>query len=168
MEELKNLLLGLKSPEKSLRGKELNSIIPKINDFFENSENIRIVEFPTFMINDETGNLIEPYIKVDCEKTMTVSTYKIEYNPIKKIELSGDFAYLYSISLFDGFNDKNKPTVDFLIRYASFNKNVKKIAAFSIFEKTLNEFDELSQKYSINKSKFVENAMKDFINKMKS
>jgi len=47
------------------------------------------------------------------------------------------------------------------------NNKIKKSKSFSITESVYREFSELAEKMAINKSRFVENALTEFIEKYK-
>ncbi len=132
---------------KSTLLKALNELLPD-----------KVISFaygPSFYINTETCTIIENQTELDitaskkCLSTMSrrILTDK-DFGNIKS-----KYLYIYEI----------KKHADYLeLRLAEYHQN-KKAFTFTMDESVIEKFSELSNKLAINKSKFVENKIKEFI-----
>jgi len=140
--------------------KELDELLSIMEETFVGYKKYQFIDFPCFIINKESGELLEKEGFDD--KYMQTSSHRLNCNNMKKIDVKGGYIYVLEIKLDQEIEG------DFLtIRYASYDPEIKKMATFNISESILQKFDEVSKKFSINKSKFVENMMMEFLEKNK-
>ncbi len=156
MENLKKLMLILESLEtKYLTGAlELEKHHELIERIFEKKV-ISYVNLPSFGI-DSDGVLIGERL-VEQDRVLSVQTRIIKISDEKNIKnfITASNLFIYSIGLSAYSNDAIS------IRLAELNLNkIKK--TFTISENVFNEFSEISDRLAINKSKFVENRIKEF------
>ncbi len=157
MKNLEKLMYILENREnESLTGKlELEQNSELLENIFD-KKTILYIDGPSVKIDDE-GEVVNFGIE-KCEKTLFVQSRFIKINDddfIKK-HITSSNIYLYKIE------KKTEDTI--LIRLAELNLNkIKK--TFTISENVFNEFAQISDRLAINKSKFVENKIKEFIEK---
>lgn len=144
-------------------GKELNECVEIKNllvDLFP--MNIKFIELPIIIINSETGNIIEVNDEIDKDETKTLITATWNIKSVEQLMESNLYKsnpnlYIYGIKLIEfGGN------FSVHIRAATYNLSKKKIT-LTVSEDIYEEFTQLSNKLAINKSKFVENKIKEFI-----
>lgn len=156
MENLKKLMLVLESTEtKYLTGSlELKKHHELIENIFDKKV-ISYVDLPSFGI-DSDGALIGERL-VEQDRMLSVQTRNIKISDEKNIKnfITASNLFIYSIGLSAYSNEAIS------IRLAELNLNkIKK--TFTISENVFNEFSEISDRLAINKSKFVENRIKEF------
>jgi|ERR1035437_251211 hypothetical protein len=97
-----------------------------------------------------------------------ITTQCILLKPGETYNCFGDVVYIYSFYLTPAmYDEKNKYIKHVIMRFYSIQNSNKIKKTFTISENIYNEFDILADKMAINKSKFVENQIVDFINKNK-
>ncbi len=156
MKNLKKLMLILEGQSNnaltgSLELEKHNELIESIFD----KKTIFYIDYPAFKVDCE-GNIIKTEDTAEHFLMAQSRMIKIDDNDFVKNNISASNVYLYKIE------KKTEDTI--LIRLAELNLNkIKK--TFTISENVFNEFAQLSDKLAINKSKFVENKIKEFIEK---
>ena len=159
MENLKKLMLILESTEtKYLTGAlELEKHHELIESIFDKKV-ISYVDLPSFGI-DSDGVLIGERL-IEQDRMLSVQTRNIKISDEKNIKnfITASNLFIYSIGLSAYSNEAIS------IRLAELNLNkIKK--TFTISENVFKEFSEISDRLAINKSKFVENRIKEFNDK---
>lgn len=141
--------------------KELAQYDELIRSIFVDKK-ITYIDIPTFLIDKEGNVITNPNFTGDSNVAL-VSTMHVNEKYIDKITSSSN-VYILSIA------DKGVSNLDesdsLLIRFYGTNLNKRKVT-FTISENIYNEFHDMSEKMAINKSKFVENKIIEFINKNK-
>lgn len=156
MENLKKLMLILKSKEnKYLTGTlELEPHHKLIEKIFD-KKIILYVNLPSFGIDSDGVLIGERLIKPDRMLSVQTRIIKISEEENIKNFITASNLFIYSIGL-SAYSDDS-----ISIRLAELNLNkIKK--TFTISENVFNEFSEISDRLAINKSKFVENRIKEF------
>ncbi len=156
----------MKAKDKKLIGDKLIEHLPILKSCFGSKhKSVNIINLPTVLLNMESGkpyNHNDPSINEDdlkdC-KTMMVETRK--FNLPLENKVLYDHLYIYSIELCGEKHDS------LLVRLIETNLNKKKSTTFTISENVMEDFNKISDKLAINKSKFVENSIKAFIEKNK-
>ncbi len=127
---------------------------------------ITIVESPTFWVSTDTGTLVAPDLDVP-KKFLEVKTRRINsLNDFDApLQIGGGFKskYIYVYSVLTGIIGSETNTWE--LRFAEFNPG-KKTVTFTIDEDVYEQFLEISDRMAINKSKFVENRIREFISKI--
>lgn len=156
MENLKKLVNLLESLEKPIIGTdELVKYDTIIKSIFPD-KNITYVDLPSFYLDSE-GNVLLEY--KDGANLVSIYSRSIREKEAIKVIKSKN---LYILSI--GKNEFGGSGVT--IRLYETNLNKKKVT-FTIAENIYEEFSNLSDKLAINKSKFVENKIMEFIEKNK-
>jgi len=155
MDNFKKTIESIFQDKKILCGKkelEIHDIL--IKSIFANKE-IIYVDGPCFCL-DKVGNVVDA-TEEGVEKSI-VSTSTRKLNSIEHVGfIKSRYIYIYSISY-------EKDSI--FLRSYSTNLNKKKVT-FTISENMYEEFSNLSNKMAINKSKFMENKISEFIEKNK-
>lgn len=134
---------------------------------------ITIVEVPTFFISTDTGTIVSQDLDVS-KKFLELKTRRIySLNDFDaSLQIGGGFKskyiYIYEIIPIILTTVTVMETITetaWDLRYAEFNPG-KKTVTFTIDEDVYEKFLEVSDKMAINKSKFVENRIKEFISKI--
>lgn len=151
----------MKKDDKTLSGKELNAILEPLTNWIGcNYKTIQIVEMPSFKLDIESGSLDVNDSNIDDSNIKTIVTSSRQLKLTRGYGKNGfDHLYLYQAYL---FGDKNDTLI---IRCFETNLNKKKSITFTISENIMDDFNNLADKLAINKSKFVENSIKAFIEK---
>jgi len=158
----------LKKENNRLTGAELLTHYSIIQEYFSKDyKSMTIVNTPVFNINTQNGKIYKEDDEVNDEiyKTLHTSNYNLEFNTESKILF--DHLYIYSIKLISNHIDNYDIKNMFEFRMIGSNLNKKRTVTFTISDNIINEFNELADELAINKSKFVENSMKNFIQKNK-
>jgi len=127
---------------------------------------ITIVDAPTFWVSTDTGTIVAPDLDVT-KKFIELKTRRIHsLNDFDApLQIGGGFKskyiYVYEIRPVERFNK----SLGWDLRYAEFNPG-KKTVTFTIDEDVYEQFLEISDRMAINKSKFVENRIREFISKI--
>lgn len=159
MENLKKLMLILKDKEnKYLTGTlELEPHHQLIEKIFDKKV-ISYVNLPSFGIDSDGVLIGERLVKQDRMLSVQTRIIKISEEENIKNFITASNLFIYSIGL-SAYSDES-----ISIRLAELNLNkIKK--TFTISENVFSEFSEISDRLAINKSKFVENKIKEFIEK---
>lgn len=143
----------------------------KALDILLPGKKVHIVKSPTFRIEVETGTILEEEEKVQNHKFMIVETYNI--NSIEDWDQyiankPGKHVYVYEIQQDQMVCApelcKARPT-GFRIRMCEHYIPVKKTVSFTIDEHVYTKFLSISDRLAVNKSKYVENRIREFVEK---
>ncbi len=163
---LKLIRILLEAENKKLAGAQLFEHLLILNSYFGSKyKSVNILISPTFLLNMENGKTCSTnfdFVNEDESKdykTMMVETKQI--NLLLENKVFYEHLYLYSIELVGEKHDS------LLVRLVETNLNKKKSTTFTISENVMEDFNKISDKLAINKSKFVENSIKAFIEKNK-
>jgi hypothetical protein len=146
---------------KAMLEKMLNILLPcKVINFIDRT---------SLVIHTETGSILDSNVETDSNssKWLSVSTRRIksidDFNPL---DFKSKYLYIYKMSLAT-VAEGTKPSYVYMeMRLAEFNIS-KKVVSFTIDENVYERFQELSDKMAINKSKFVENKIKELLAQVK-
>lgn len=119
---------------------------------------ITFIDTTQFCISTDTGTIIAPDLDVS-KKTLQVQTRKIKsVDDFNEKNFKSKFVYIYTMPK----EHHNSKGLD--LRLAEFNPG-KKTVSFTIDESVYEKFLKLSDKMAINKSKFIENRIIEFVEK---
>lgn len=121
--------------------------------------NITFIGSSSVLIDLETGTVVHESDEVS---EMDMSNKRRLFVGMTKIKTKGDFADIKSKYVY--INSVEVTNGETYLRYADYNP-VKKVVSFTIDEEVYEKFLSLSSRMAINKSKFVENRIKEFIDK---
>lgn len=128
-----------------------------IKSLFPSTAKVFFPTLPGFFINEETGELLLGEL-IDERKNVITSTMMLPVGFLdgEAIECPDKFIYVFSLA----FNPVNSSV---MWRGWSSNLSYKKPVTFTITENLYKEFSELADKMAINKSKFIENRIQEFL-----
>lgn len=136
----------------------LRVLLPGKNIYFiKHQDTMKFYEHPYVTIDTETGTIIDEDSDLTTKKVLKVNTHKIpaidyfneEWFPCKHM-------YVYDIVRHgDGIE----------MRVAEYEREKKKPVTFTLDASVYEKFSRLSDTMAINKSKFVENKIKEFLEK---
>lgn len=139
--------------------KFLKVLLPGKNiNFIKHQDTMKFYEHPYVTIDTETGTMIEEDSDLTTKKVIKVNTHKIanmdyfndEWFPSKHM-------YVYDIVKYgDGGIE---------MRVAEHDREKKKTVSFTVDQSVYESFLRLTDRMAINKSKFIENTIKEFIAK---
>ncbi len=132
---------------------------------------ITFINGPTVVIDTETGTVLPNDSDLPTKKFLAVFSRRIKcIGDFNSIEFKSKYVYIYSVDEESTYiaestmSPKKVPTGSFTIRYAEYNPG-KKAVTFTIDESIYERFSKLSDSMAINKSKFVENKIREFVEK---
>lgn len=127
---------------------------------------ITFVNLPNFHVSTDTGTIVPSDLDVP-KKFLEVSRRRIKsQNDFNPADFKSKYVYIYEILPTHPLGSGVANT-SWDIRMAEFNPG-KKNVSFTIDENIYEMFLDLSEKMAINKSKFVENKIREFLEKNKS
>lgn len=114
-------------------------------------------DLPTIRVNNDSGELTDSLENSSILNTKTITVDTVNNN---KLPFTSKYVYITGIEFSGSRNCIN-------IRCAESTLNLKKTVTFTITENIYNEFSAVAATMAINKSKFVENRIVDFLKKHK-
>lgn len=134
--------------------------IEKIKLDLENLFELEVIPIPLpYIMIDDNGMVLNTEEEFSSRgyKTLTAKTMYLKTLESFKLINSHPCIYVYSARLIEG---------GISICFAGYNLSKKKVT-FTISEDIMNDFDNLANKLAINKSKFIENKIKEFVSNTK-
>lgn len=161
--KLREIMLEKSKNKKVVKfiGGDLEQLFNELNIISKfGNKTIKFINQPTFIINTTNGEILtnEEYQNPPHSTVLNIQNLRI-IGLDDIILIKNKTLYLYSLELLE-----NNNKFIFELRFGSINLEKKKVT-FTISETIYDKFDELADKLAINKSKFVENRMKEFIDK---
>lgn len=136
----------------------LKELLPGKNvQFIKHQDTMKFYEHPYVVIDTETGTILEEdsdlttkkVLKVNSHKLPTMDYFNNEWFPCKHV-------YIYDII---------KSGTGIEMRVAEYEREKKKPVTFTLDQSIYEKFSNLADTMAINKSKFVENKIKEFLEK---
>ena len=163
MENFKKLIdvlktLKIKNDKQSITGiKELEKYDELIKSVFNGNE-ITYINEPHAII-DNNGKVVDV---IDYGRSLATMTYKIKNTEVLRDVFKQNHLFIYDI--INNVTNVGDDAIFLRLIQMNFSK-IKK--TFTISENIFDEFAEIADRLAINKSKFVENKIVEFINKNK-
>lgn len=134
---------------------------------------IQFINRPTFYIDTNTGIVVDNDLDISTKKMLQIGSMIMNIDDFNNNTIKSKYLYILSInSMYNEVTNKLDETTGefkvhckdgvYMIKFGEYNPN-KKAVTFTIDEPTYSKFSEISEKMAINKSKFIENKIREFV-----